>query len=132
MGCAIATARSLTMAETAQNRESLKGILSKLNKEDLLPTASSELNPPTHHNQEDIGDRFSQLTDKLCEYRLEVARQLVTMAENNLRQTEAEVHEMRAAMKHKWEEYQALMRLLEDASSESMAVGRKLSNGMIK
>jgi hypothetical protein len=102
---------------------------------DLLHRAGKHLNekeenppslPPPTHNQEDIGDRFSQLTEKLCEYRIEVARQMVTTAENNLRQVEAEVAELRANMKGKWEEYQALMRMLEDAGSATMDIGRKL------
>ena len=92
----------------------------------------AETLPPAHHNQEDMGDRFSTLTDKLCEYRLEVAKQLVVKAENHLKQVEAEVQEIRVNAKRKWEEYQALMRMLEDVTSESMAVGRKLQNGMSK
>jgi hypothetical protein len=118
------------------NQEPLRAILDRATAEQNERTVKKApqlpLSPPPTHNQEDIGDRFSLLTDKLCEYRLEVAKQLVVKAENHLKQVEAEVQETRIAAKRKWEEYQALMRMLEDVTSESMAVGRKLQNGMDK
>jgi len=118
------------MADSDNHSTPLRAILDRAAQEQNAIPPKAPANPPPNHNQEDIGDKFSTLTEKLCEYRLEVARQLVVKAENHFKQVEAEVQETRLNAKRKWEEYQQLMRMLEDVTSESMAVGRKLQNGM--
>jgi hypothetical protein len=106
-------------------QDSLKTILSR---------ATEDLNrlPPTTHNQEDIGDRFSSLTDKLIEARIEVARQLLITAENHLKMVTQECEELRVSMGHKWDEYKRLLRMMEDAGAATLEVSRRLQNGMGK
>jgi hypothetical protein len=97
----------------------------------ILDEAAKERNelPPSTHNQEDVGDQFTLLIDKLAEMRMETAKHLLSLAENHFHKVELEVQQMRQDGKRKWEEYQTLMRMIKDAGSATAEIGRKISNG---
>jgi len=107
--------------------------MDKLIDKEFLAKIDAQLSAPLPtHNQEDLGDSFTLLVDKLVEMRMETAKQLLTMAENNLHKVEQECNQLKLDAKRKWEEYQRMLGMLQEAGSATADIGRKISNGFSK
>lgn len=112
------------------NEDTMRAILARTTNELTRATDDINRNPPPTHNQEDSGERFVILSDKLGDAMLEAARSQLTLAENHYRECEKFVEDLRHDIKRKWEEYQALVRKLEDFSVEILEAHKKFHNGM--
>lgn len=94
-----------------------------------LKTMAKDLNskqaPPRHHNE---GlPHFVQLSRQLGEALVEIAKQQVIAAENNLQELQSWAENMQAEAQQKWQEMQDLERKFEDYRSYVLQANDRFS-----